>query len=89
MEEAFAHCRHRMVMTDGYTPDGIVARLLADGFAELDATIQMALTGELAEVYGPALDFAPVEDEALGRNCTASCAATRRAAGDPHGRDTR
>ncbi len=64
MDEVFAHCEHRMVMTDGLTPDAVVARLLADGFRELDATIQMALTGELAEVAGPPLDFAPVEDEA-------------------------
>ena len=64
MDEVFAHCGHRMVMTDGLTPDAVVARLLADGFRELDATIQMALTGELAEVAGPPLDFAPVDDEA-------------------------
>jgi hypothetical protein len=63
MDEVFAHCSHRMVMTNGFTPDGIVARLLADGFRELDATIQMALVGELAEVAGPPLDFVPVEDE--------------------------
>jgi hypothetical protein len=63
MDEVFAHCSHRMVMTDGFTPDGFVARLLADGFRELDATIQMALVGELAEVAGPPLDFVAVGDE--------------------------
>jgi GNAT superfamily N-acetyltransferase len=64
MDEVFARCEHRLVLTDGLTPDAVVARLLADGFRELDATIQMALTGELAEVAGPPLDFAPVDDEA-------------------------
>src|ERR1700728_3687080 len=34
MDEIFAHCGHRMVMTDGFTPDGVGARLLADGFRE-------------------------------------------------------
>ena len=63
LDQVFAHCGHRMILTDGFTPDGIVARLLADGFRELDATIQMALTGELAEIVGPPLDFAPVGDE--------------------------
>jgi ribosomal protein S18 acetylase RimI-like enzyme len=64
MDEVFAHCEHRMVLTDGMTADAVVARLLADGFQELDATIQMALTGDLAEVAGPPLEFAPVNDEA-------------------------
>jgi GNAT superfamily N-acetyltransferase len=62
MDEVYQHCRHRLVMTDGFTPDGVVARLLADGYKELDATIQMALTGELAGSTGPPLAFVPVED---------------------------
>jgi GNAT superfamily N-acetyltransferase len=64
MEDVFAHCDHRTVMTDCFTPDGLVARLLADEYRESNATIQMALTGELAEISGPKLDFAPVDDEA-------------------------
>jgi GNAT superfamily N-acetyltransferase len=63
MDEVFAHCGHRMVLADGFTPDGVVARLLADGFRELDATIQMALVGELAGVAGPPLDFVAVGDQ--------------------------
>jgi hypothetical protein len=38
MDEVFAHCAHRMVLMDGFTPDYVVARLLADGFRELDTT---------------------------------------------------
>jgi GNAT superfamily N-acetyltransferase len=64
MDDVFAHCDHRTVITDCFTPDGVVARLLADDYRESDATIQMALTGKLAEVEGPQLDFAPVDDEA-------------------------
>jgi GNAT superfamily N-acetyltransferase len=63
MDGVFAQCGHRIVMTDGFTPDGVVARLLADGFRELDAKIQMALGGELANVAGPPLDFVAVSDE--------------------------
>jgi GNAT superfamily N-acetyltransferase len=63
MDQVFAHCDHRTVMTDCFTPEVVVARLLADEYRELAVTIQMALTGKLGDVAGPKLDFAPVDDE--------------------------
>ena len=60
MDRVFAHCTHRMVMTDGFTPAGLEARLLADGFRELDTTIQMALTRELPKAATPPMDLIEV-----------------------------
>jgi GNAT superfamily N-acetyltransferase len=47
MDEVFAHCSHRLVFLDPLTPPALEARLMADGYTELDPTIQMLLSGSL------------------------------------------
>lgn len=63
MDRTFAHCEHRLIMTDAFTPDALIARLLADRYVELDATIQMVLDGPLARVDAPPIAVRPVESE--------------------------
>ena len=46
MEDRFAHCDHRAVVTDGFTPPSFTARLAFDSFREQTPVIQMILIDE-------------------------------------------
>ena len=48
MERAFAHCSHRMVIVDPFTPETFVARLALSDYHELTPTLQMVLEGPLS-----------------------------------------
>lgn len=50
MEERFAHCEHRAVVTDCFTPPSFVARLAFDGYREETPVIQMVLLDELTPI---------------------------------------
>lgn len=63
IERTFVHCDHRLIMADAFTPDALIARLLSDGYAELDATIQMVLDGPLARVDAPPMTIRRAEAE--------------------------
>ena len=47
MEHEFAHCRHRQVVVDPDTPAAVEARLVLDGYDDVDATLVMLLAGPL------------------------------------------
>jgi GNAT superfamily N-acetyltransferase len=62
-EAALAHCSHRMVIVDPFTPQELVARLALDDYRELTPLVQMLLDGPVARP-GARVEFRPVVSEA-------------------------
>lgn len=63
MEEAFAHCRHRFVATNCYTPPQFLAHLAMKDYRELTPTVQMVLAGSMAPITAPQLNLRTVESD--------------------------
>jgi len=63
MESRFAHCRHRVVFTDEFTPPAFVARLSFAGYREQTPVIQMALLEELTPTTSADVTLRPVGRE--------------------------
>ncbi len=63
MDERLAHTPWRVVHTDLFTPDAVLARLAFDGYEERPVTIQMALQGALSD-RGPTIEMRPVVSDA-------------------------
>lgn len=63
MDRHLGHTRWRVVHTDCFTPDGFLARLAFEDFAERPVTIQMAQQGDLAD-RGVPIALRAVTDEA-------------------------
>ena len=68
MEARFAHCAHRVVATDPFTPPSVSARLMLESYDELTPVVHLVLTGDIATKTAPALRFRPVLDEADWRD---------------------
>ncbi|MGE6697722.1 GNAT family N-acetyltransferase [Hyphomonas sp. NPDC076900] len=60
MDRAFAHCSHRFVSSDCFTPPQFLAHLAMRDYRELTPTLQMILPGDLASVTAPHLDLREV-----------------------------
>jgi GNAT superfamily N-acetyltransferase len=55
MERRFAHCRHRTVVTDCFTPPSFLARLALDDYREQTPLLQMVLSDALARITPTAI----------------------------------
>jgi GNAT superfamily N-acetyltransferase len=62
METHLARTKWRIIHTDGYTPDGFLARLALEGFEEKFVVIQMALQGDLSD-RGGRIELRPVTSD--------------------------
>lgn len=62
-EAALAHCSHRMVIVDPFTPQEFVARLALEDYRELTPLVQMVLDGPLTRA-GANVELRPVVNEA-------------------------
>ncbi len=62
-QAALAHCSHRMVLVDPFTPQEFVARLAAGDYRELTPLVQMVLDGPLARP-GASVELRPVVSDA-------------------------
>jgi GNAT superfamily N-acetyltransferase len=58
-DAALAHCSHRMVIVDPFTPQELVARLALDDYRELTPLVHMLLEGPIARAGAP-VEFRPV-----------------------------
>src|SRR5271156_4167915 len=63
MDQHLGHTSWRVVHTDCFTPDAVLARLAFDDFEERPATIQMVLRGDLTD-RGAAIELRPVSGDA-------------------------
>lgn len=63
MELELAHCSHRFVSADCFTPQQFLAYLSMSDYRELSPTLQMVLSGELENVARSEADLRPVESE--------------------------
>ena len=78
MDEHLAHTPWRVVHTDGFTSDALLARLAFDDFEERPVTIQMALRGVVAD-FGAAIDLRAGRDRGrLGRAAATRACRPRR-----------
>jgi GNAT superfamily N-acetyltransferase len=59
MEARLSHAETQVIHTDGFTSDALLARLALDDFVQRPATIQMALSGVLAD-HGAPVTLKPV-----------------------------
>ena len=68
MEARFAHCAHRLVATDPFTPPAVSARLVLEGYEEQTPVVHLVLTGDVTRWQSPSLRFRPVENDSDWRD---------------------
>jgi GNAT superfamily N-acetyltransferase len=63
IESRFAHCDHRAIVADRFTPEAFVARLASDDWVEQSVTLQMVLEESLAAAPNPTVVIRPVRTQ--------------------------